>query len=224
MKRVFAICLIMVMLLTLSGNVFAADSGFVSSPTGKPAPGVESFDPADDDCTANIIVTPYGEKHELPQELQTMFQKAYEDIVNNDDLTTLNTALAKLVKDMKLDSKDLAVSDLFDIHLTGCDYHEGHEEFDVVLSADMLKHFVALLHMNKEGQWELVSDAQVTNNGTHLKFSVDSFSPFAIVVDNAAEESDKNGDDSMIHVFAIAMAVSAAALVVLAVKSKKQSV
>ena len=222
MKKVLAICLMMVMLLSLSMNAFAA-GGFVSSPTGKPAPELEEFKPSDDDCTAVLVITPYGEKHTLPETLQTLFQNAYNTVKGNNDLTTLNAAFAKLVKDKKLNAANLAVSDLFDIHVTGCDFHDGHTDFDVVLSADMLKHFVALLHMNKNGEWELVSDAQVLNE-THLKFSVESFSPFAIVVDNSTGESDKNGDDSMIHVFAAAMAVSAAALVILAVKSKKQSV
>lgn len=113
---------------------------------------------------------------------------------------------------------------MFDIHVTGCDNHDEHVDFDITLDADTLSQFVGLLHMNKDGVWELVTDAEVVNNGEHLKFSVDSFSPFAIVVDTTVEGGDapQTGDNSMIHIYVILMAVSALALVVILIKNKKQ--
>ena len=226
MKKVLAICLMMVMVLSMSVNVFAASGGFVSSPSGNPAPTVVSFKPSDDDCTAQLVVTPYGDKHDLSDALRAMFEKAYNDIVNSDDLTKLNAELAKLAADKKIKGKDLAVSDLFDIHVTGCDYHDEHVDFDITLDADTLDRFEGLLHMNKDGVWELVTDAEVINNGEHLKFSADSFSPFAIVVDTSSGSPDapQTGDNSMIHIYAIVMAVSALAIVVITVKSRKQKV
>ena len=226
MKKVLAICLMMVMVLSMSVNVFAASGGFVSSPSGNPAPTVVSFKPSDDDCTAQLVVTPYGDRHELSDALRAMFEKAYNDIVNSDDLTKLNAELAKLAADKKIKGKDLAVSDLFDIHVTGCDYHDEHVDFDITLDADTLDRFEGLLHMNKDGVWELVADAEVINNGDHLKFSVDSFSPFAIVVNTGVDTPDapQTGDNSMIHIYAIIMAVSTIAVIVIVVKSKKQRV
>lgn len=226
MKKVLAICLMMVMVVSMSATAFAAPNGFVSSPSGNAAPTVVGFDPSDDDCTANLVITPYGDKHELPDALRTLFEKAYNDIVNTKNLTTLNEALAKLAASKNIDGTKLAVSDLFDIHVTGCAYHEGHADFDVTLDADTLSHFVALLHMNQKGEWELVTDAEVVNNGEHLKFSVDAFSPFAVVVDTTTGSGDapQTGDNSMIHIYAIVMAVSALAFVFVLVKSKKQSV
>ncbi|MBQ5601984.1 MAG: LPXTG cell wall anchor domain-containing protein, partial [Clostridia bacterium] len=120
----------------------------------------------------------------------------------------------------KIEGKNLVVSDLFDIHTTGCDFHEGHFDFDIVLAADSLKRFVALLHMNKNGEWEVIDNARVTNNGEHLEFSVESLSPFAIVVDTS--DGPQTGDNTMIYVSFILMIVSAAALVVVLIKSKKQ--
>ena len=226
MKKVLAICLMMVMVLCMSVNVFAAPSGFVSSPSGNPAPTVVAFEPNNDDCTGRLVVTPYGDRHELSDALRAMFEKAYNDIVNSDDLTKLNADFAKLVADRNLTADKLAVSDLFDIHVSGCDYHDEHVDFDITLDADTLSRFVGLLHMNKDGVWELVTDAEVINNGEHLKFSVDSFSPFAIVVDTSSGSPDapQTGDNSMIHIYAIIMAVSALAIVVITVKSRKQKV
>ncbi len=224
MKKVLAICLMMVMVLSMSVNVFAAPDGFVSSPSGNPAPKVVDFDPSDEECTAQLVITPYGDRHDLSDVLRAMFEKAYNSIVNSDDLTKLNAELAKIAADKNITGADLAVSDLFDIHVTGCDYHDEHVDFDITLDADALRHFVGLLHMNKDGVWELVTDAEVVNNGEHLKFSVDSFSPFAIVVDTSSGTTDtpQTGDNSMIHIYAIIMAVSALAVIVIAVKSKKQ--
>lgn len=226
MKKVLAICLMMVMVLSMSVNVFAASGGFVSSPSGNPAPTVVSFKPSDDDCTAQLVVTPYGDKHDLSDALRAMFEKAYNEIVNSGDLTKLNADFAKLVADRNLTADKLAVSDLFDIHVSGCDYHDEHVDFDITLDADTLSRFVGLLHMNKDGVWELVTDAEVINNGEHLKFSADSFSPFAIVVDTSSGSPDapQTGDNSMIHIYAIIMVVSALAIVVITVKSRKQKV
>lgn len=220
MKKVLVICLTMIMVASMSVAVFAAPSGFVSSPSGNPAPRMVSFDPSDEDCTATLVITPYGDRHTLPDALRTLIEKAYNDILNIGDLTKLNAELAKLAADKKIDGKNLAVSDLFDLHVTGCDSHEEHTEFDVVLDADSLKNFVGLLHMNKDSKWELVDNAKVTNNGEHLEFSVDSFSPFAIVVDTT--DDPQTGDNTMIYVSLIVMIVSAAALVFVLVKSKKQ--
>ena len=66
---------------------------------------------------------------------------------------------------------------------------------------------------------------QVTDNGEHLRFSVDSFSPFAIVVDTSAAGSDSPETGvtvDTIYVYAIVMGVAAAALVVVAFVSKKK--
>lgn len=230
MKKVLAICLMMVMVVSMSVSAFAAPGGFVSSPSGNPAPSIVSFDPSDDDCTGDLVVTPYGDRHELPDDHRTLFENAYDEIVNSDDLTELNDELAKIVADKNIAGKDLAVSDLFNIHVTGCEDHEDHVDFDITLSADTLSRFVGLLYMNRDGVWKLATDAEVVNNGEHLKFSVDSLStsPFAIIVDTSEGEgtsdAPQTGDDSMIHIYAIVMTVSVLAIVVIAVKRKKQRV
>lgn len=221
MKKIFAIAMVLVMLVCINVTAWAVPNGFVSSPNGSGAPTVESFDPKNEQCTAKLVLTPYGAHDNLPEALQKLLQKAYDMIVNAKDLTTLNAELAKVAKDKGIKAENLAVSDLFDIHVTGCDFHDGHTEFDVVLKAETLKHFVGLLHMNKDGVFELVTDTKVV--GDLLHFSVESFSPFAIVVDTTVEDTPTTGDDAMIYVCTAVLAVSALGIFVIGLKSKKQS-
>ena len=224
MKKVLAICLMIVMVVSMSVTSCAAPGGFVSSPSGNPAPTVVDFDPSNDNCTGWLVITPYGDREDLSDVLRSLLEKAYKDVVNSDDLTKLNAELAKIAADKNIEGQNLAVSDLFDIHVTGCDFHDGHFGFDITLDADKLSSFVGLLHMNKNGEWELVADAKVVNNNEHLQFSVDSLSPFAIVVDTTIDGGDvpQTGDNSMIYVYVILMAVSALSLVVIVLKNKKQ--
>lgn len=224
MKKVLAICLMMVMVVSMSVTAFATPGGFVSSPSGNPAPTVVDFDPSNDDCTGVLLITPYGDRQELSDALRSLLEKANKDIVNSDDLTKLNAELAKIAADKNIEGQNLAVSDLFDIHVTGCDFHDGHYGFVITLDAGKLSNFVGLLHMNKNGEWELVADAKVVDNNEHLKFSVDSLSPFAIVVDttNYDDYAPQTGDNSMIYICVILMAVSALAIVFILLKNKKQ--
>lgn len=223
MKKVLAIYLVMLMVLTMSVSVFAAPGSFVSSPSGNPVPRIVNFNPRNDACAAQLIITAYADRPMLPDALRALMEQAYNDIAGTNDLTSLNADLAKIAKNKNMDTTKLAVSDLFDLHMVGCDYHEGHTYFDITLEADTLDRYVALLHMNKNGEWELVEDAKVENNGDHLTFSVEGFSPFAIVVDTSVDVDDpETGDNSMIQVYATIMVISALAAVVILVKGKKQ--
>ena len=225
MKKGFLVCLIMVLVASMTMMVFAAPDGFISSPSINPAPELVSFEPKDSDCTAVLRITPFGERLELSPVLKGLLEKAYTDIVNSGDLSLLNADLAAVAASMNIPGSMLAVSDLFDIHTEGCDFHEGHFEFDITLSADALNRFVGLLHMDHTGTWELISNAQVTNNGRHLQFSVEGLSPFAIVVDTSNSGGNiapDTGDHSRIYLYSTLMVVSALALVVVLVKGKKQ--
>ncbi len=222
MKKVLVICLTVVFMMSMTLTAFAAPGAFVKSPSGNPAPTMIEFEPADDDCTGHLVITPYSERDSLPDNLKELMKKAYDIIKGSTDLTQLHADLAKLAANKKIKGTDLAVSDLFDIRVEGCTDHDGHHDFDIVLSADSLKNFVGLLHMKENGEWELIKDAKVISNGEHLAFSVDTMSPFAVVVNTKANPS-QTGDNSMIPLYAAIMAVSALAIVVILVKSKKQS-
>ncbi|MBO5248088.1 MAG: hypothetical protein J6B54_02180 [Clostridia bacterium] len=223
MKKIFAILLMLSVLLSLSLTALAAPGSFVSSPTGNSAPTVESFKANDADCTGTLVVTSYGKRNELPQTYRTLLEKAYGEIVNSSDLTKLNADLAKLASDRNIKGSDLAVSDLFNVHVTDCDAHDGHYDFDIVLNAGTLNRFVGLLQMNLDGEWEYVSGAEVLSNGTHLKFSLKSLSPLAIVVNTASSGTDSppTSDNWMVYVYAGIAVVSAGAFIALWVTRKK---
>lgn len=224
MKKLLVICLMMSMVLCMSVTAFAAPGKFINSPSGNSAPTIVDFDPEDDNCHAKLAITSYSEKKNLSNDKKSLIEKAYDDIVKSDNLANLNEDLKKIVEDKKIKGKDLAVSDLFDLSLFDCDLSDDHTSYIITLSADTLKNFVGFMYMNEDGEWVIVDDAKVTDDGEHLKFTTDSFSPFAIVVNTAASGGDtpQTGDDSMLHLLAMIMAVCAVAIVVIAVKFKKQ--
>jgi hypothetical protein len=196
---------------------FAAPEGFVHSPTGRPAPGIVTFDPADDDCSAKLVITPYGDKDALPEDIKKQLEKAFDDIINADNLKDLCDGLADVVG-----NKTAKVSDLFNVHTTDCKTHDDHVDFDVVLEADNLKNFAGLMYRDNDGKWVLVKDAKVSGN--HLKFSLDNFdgaAPFAIVV-TTGTNAPQTGDTGYTHVYLTIMAVSGLALAVVLVASKKK--
>lgn len=218
MKKLMTTCLTVVMLFTLCVSVYATQNGgFISSPSFNDAPKVEKFEPEDEDCVAQLIITPFAERDKLSDAMLSLIEKAYESIKKTDDLTKLNESLKKLAEKNGIAGKNLAVSHLFNAHPEGCDSHEGHQKFHVVLDVDTLKNFVALMYMNENGEWVLVEDAKVTGNT--LEFTTDEFSPFAIIVDTTSNV--QTGDDSNIHIYVIVMLISAATIVAIVVNRQK---
>jgi hypothetical protein len=223
MKKILAICLTLAMISSIAATVFAAPGSFLHSPSGVPTPTIVDFKFQPSGCDAKLILTGYAERYTLSDDLKSLIEKAYEEIANISDITKLNADFASYVASKNINSSKLAVSDLFDLHIEGCLVHEDHVSLNIVLEADSLGKFVGLLHMPEEGVWEYVSNAKVTNDGKYLEFSVDSLSPFAIVVDTSGE-TPPTGDNSMIYVYVILMAVSAIGLAVVIVKKNRQSV
>lgn len=234
MKKVLKVCLMLALVISMSANVFAAAGGFVSSPSGNIAPTVVKFEPENADCTAELIVTPYIDRNTLSDDLLTLIEKAYSEISATDDLTKLTSELASKASALGISADKLAVSDLFDVHVEGCRKHDDHVNFNITLKADTLKGFVALLHMSKDGTWEVVDNAKVTDD-EYLEFTAESLTPFAVVVETGDTASDvtttapgedtpvpPTGDDSHAGIYFAILGASAVALAVLAVASKKR--
>lgn len=230
MKKILCICLTLVMVMGLSLSAFAAPGAFVESPSNNKAPELIKGENVSEDCAAWLVITAYADRDKLDAETRAMIEYAYEHIVNTHDLGDLNQKLDELAKKLGIDSKYLQVSDMFDISYHGCDEHDDHREFDIVLKPESLKNFVGLLHYTNNS-WHLVEDAKVIGNGEHLHFTEKEFSPFAIVVYNAPEGeggAPGTGDTSNVMPYVIIMIVSAAAIAVLLIvllkkKSKKET-
>jgi len=211
MKKTLIFFMVLVMSFSVSISAFAAPNGFTVSPGANMAPELVEYDKDTLDCLATLIITAYADRFTLPEETRLVLEKAYADIVAADDLSTLTSELATVANALGVDTGILAVSDLFDISFYGCDDHENHGGFSIKVKPESLQGFVGLLHL-KDGKWDVVDDAKVEADGEHLTFSVDSLSPFAIVVqsDEGSEKPPHSGDSlpwGAIFMFVAATAV-----------------
>ena len=226
MKKVLAIALTIFMLLGMTVPAFAAPGAFLKSPSENPAPEIIEFEPIGGEvCDAKLKITPYSERKTLPDALRALIENVYNVIVNSEDLTTLNADLADKAAEKGIDGKFLKVSDLFDLSLlVDCTMH-NHTGYRVVVNASTLKNFVGLIHVNENGECELIDNAKVIDRGESLEFVVSDFSPYAIVVDTTDDPNPPaTGDINMIHIYAIVMSVSALGVIAIAVFSKKRKI
>lgn len=218
MKKILAVVLALVVVASAAFIAFA-QGGFVSSPSGNPAPVIVEVVYEDGSCNPRIVVTPYSEREELDEKREQDINDAYDEIAANEDLTNLCEALAAVAAAKGVPVSDLAVSDLFDVTA----YHNGDHDYcgtiRITLSAETIKNFVALLHRNPKSGWEVVPDVIVNAAENTIEFSAVDFSPFAIVVDTSAENLPNTGE--ALYIPAIAMFVSAIALVVVLINIKK---
>lgn len=217
MKKIAALILALVMMYTLSIPAFAALGAFVSSPGNSGAPSLEDFFNETPECFAELVITAYKDRGTLEDEKKTDLEKAYQDIVNATDLSTLNSSLADAAKALGVKTTDLAVSDLFDLSYYSCEHHEEHGGFTIKLKANTFKKFVKLMHYNGTS-WEIIENATVNENDI-LTFTVKDFSPFAVVV-NTAETSSPTGDSGIIF-YVLLIVASAAGIVAVAYQAKK---
>lgn len=224
MKKLLTIGLTLILAVAMCVSAFAATGGFVSSPSGKSAPELVKYSAENNDCKAKLVITSYSDRDTLPDDVREKLEKAYNTIIANTDITKLNSAIAELATKKNIPASDLAVSDLFDISYYNCEDHEDHGYFDITFKAETLNNFVGLLHFNGE-KWELITNAKVEGNGEHLTFTVDDLSPFAIVVNTGADNSDtpQTGDNTNTIICVIVMVVCAVAIIVLWRRSKKNN-
>ncbi len=224
MKKTVSILMALVMAAVLTVTSLAAPAGFISSPSAQPAPEVVEITPADDDATGTVIVTPYSERKDLPQEKIELIEKALEKITEAETIVEVISGLADIAAEAGIADADLAVSDIFDIS-----YAEGSSgKFQIKLKPEALEKFVALIHFNGE-EWEVVEGAKISEDGESIEFTADDFSPFAIVVDNTPDEDvdvpvTTPAEDDGMNIWVIVAAGAALILIIIVVakKSKKK--
>ena len=185
MKKLFAIVLALVMVLSLNISVFAAEDSFVNSPSNNRAPVVEESKNENSNCTSDVVVIPFGDRDTLPEDVKQQLQDAYDSIIKADDLTDLFSGLDSILAPGTLPG-DLSVSDLFNVGHTDCLDHANHGRFEITLSADTLKGFVGLVQFI-DGNWVVVEDAKLENG--KLTFTSDADGSYAVVVDKTKAET-----------------------------------
>ena len=225
MKKILTVALMIVMVMSLTLAASAKVGGFIQSPSNNHAPGLVSSLNIDPECIAKVIVTAYIDREELPVEKRLLLEEAYSLIAANPDLSNLTGQLISLAKELGINVKDLAVSDLFDISSTDCSNHENHGHFDIILESDTRDNFVCLLHYDKD-EWTVVEGAKVTHGGTHLEFDATEFSPFAIVVNTnpdavVDEEPEEIPANKRHGIYMLVADISGFALIGLAIAYKK---
>ena len=211
MKKIMVIGLVIIMCLSMGFTAFAANGGYIQSPTKNKAPSVVEVTGQE----LVITITPFAERNKLTGETAANFTEAHEDIVANKDISVLAPEVKAAAEKANVKVENLGISDLFDVSankaLTG--------EVTIKLNAETAKHFVALLHYHND-TWEVVDNATVKENV--LTFSVKDLSPFAIVVDRekATVTAPLTGDNGVASVVAMMALVSALGMVLVSKKVK----
>ena len=208
MKKLVSVVLAIVLAMTMCVSVLAAPNGFVESPSNQKGPEIVDGD--------GIVVTPFGDRDELPDDIREVLEEAYNSILNADNLGDLSEALEDLANELNVPVKNLVVSELFELS-----YESGEQGSDgkltVTLKDDSFKDFFGLIKY-ENGKWVLIEDAKV--NGNKLTFTAGKLpAPFAIVVNpdggdiGADDEVPATGDTTNVLG---AVAICAASVVALA--------
>ena len=217
MKKILTVFALLVLTLSMTFSAFAADGvgSFVQSPSANQAPTLVVGGSEDHDCDDPLSIVPYADRDKLSEDLKKSLEAVYEDVISTKNIITLCPALKELAKNLGIPGTNLEVSDLFDIS-DSCGDVEG--KFDIVLKAETLENFVALLHY-VDGEYQLVDNAVVEEKDgeLHLIFSTDGLSPFAIVVDSG-EVAPVEDNGVLIAVLTVIAVAEAAALIAIVVK------
>ena len=218
-KRISSLLLVMALVASFSGTVFAAE--FTPSVKSKPAPEIVMQKGSDGKEYAAIIydadgkemigvpsgaliVTPVSAASQAPlPEIRAMLESAYKQIKSAKQLTALSEELEKVVKEISLDLQieDLAVRDLFDVTVIGTYAEYLSQEGSCIsvrfkLSADA-ESLIAVLHNMEGTTWETVSNDRITRNKDCTADIVFyELSPVAFVFDVGQLDVDPNGPKS----------------------------
>lgn len=211
MKKILTVAFVVLILCATAITTFAASGSFVSSPSGKLAPELIEASNASEKCEAEVKVCAYADRHTLGADAAAKLEAAYSSIVSTSDLGTLTNDVKELAALYSISSDKLSVSDLFDVYYTDCDDHDDHGTFTIKLKFEVIQNFAGLLHYTANG-WELV-DCKLNADTGELTFTVDSLSPFAVIVhDGSAVMPVEEKDDYIFWKVLLDVAIAGAAV------------
>ncbi len=218
MKKIITVIMALVLGLSMSLSVFAAPGSFLVSPGTKFSPVL--VEGVINDCEGVLVITPYAERHNLPDNERKQLEDAYGQFRDNENLSNLVSGLNKNSNDNERNVTRYAISELFYTGYQNCDDHDGHNNFRAVLKLESTKNFAALLTL-VNGVWTVVEDVEV--DGDHLIVNGNYYGPYAIAMNTGSGDIDNtvNTGDSFPWIYVVLMSVSAIGLVVLAVVHKK---
>ncbi len=158
---------------------FAVSADVAPSVTAKHAPQVVAVT----DETGNAVSVSsisFLDVDSLTEEDGEIMRRAYTALVECADLTKFDRKIKTLAKKSGVTADDLIVSDFFDLSVSDDGEGSADDSYTVSIKVPALQRFVCLIHF-VDGEWVVVEDAAVSEDGQHLSFSVSGFSPFAIV-------------------------------------------
>ena len=214
MKRFFAFFMTLALVVAMSVPAFAAIGGFISSPSGVPAPELVEAKPVSSNCNGKVAITSWADRHTLDDATKAKFEQAYNDITNTD--SAFFAALKAFADKKNIDVKDLAVGSFFDIAYYNCTEHAAHEGFIITIKPEVAENAAAIAHLSANG-WEMLD---VTGDTT-LTFTVGELSPFAIVYNTNPGDSSETGDSAWIYVSIMAVSVVALGSIALTLKKRE---
>ena len=94
MKKVVALIMAVMMLLSLGVSVFAADN-FLTSPGQKGAPEIIDYEC---DCDGKLVIVSYKDRDTLPEGYRVTFEESFASIVNAKSLADVCKALVNIAK------------------------------------------------------------------------------------------------------------------------------
>ena len=222
MKKLLLIGLAIAFALSFGVVVYADD--FVPSVSAKPEPEISGAIDSNTGADVELIVTAMAEIESLPNDIQRIFEKAYDELSEADDLTRLVKELKRVAKDLDVNGKRLTVSDVFDISEKDFQTDET-ARYKISIRSDgaVLGKFAALLHYT-DSQWQYVDNAKVGEDGETIELEAEGLSPFAIVV--VGDEAPSDSIEVIVTVLWIIVGVFAvggiAAAAVFFVKKTKE--
>ena len=216
MKKFATIFMLTLLLFSLTISSYAADiGGFLESPTAKRAPTLVTGGSEEHPCEDPLIITPYGERANLPEELKKEIEDFYTKIMSVKNLVAICPDLRSIANEQGIPTGNLAVSDLFDIR-DNCG--EVEAEYDIVIKSATFENFVGLIHYT-DGKFVLVEDAEVKeiDGELHLSFTTDGLSPFAVIV-NTGDVIQPEDNSVLIGVLTTIAVAEGAVLITILVK------
>lgn len=195
MKKVFTLCLALLMVVSLAVPAMAAQGAFVSSPSATGAPALDSATPDSKDCTAEVIITSFADRANLDEASRQELEEAYNQIVNSDAANAFVETLGQLAASLGMQVSGLSISHLFDIDTTNCATHDGHGGFTITLKIENADKLLGVLHMGHSTKWEVCDSVVIDKEAGTVSFHATDFSPFALVVDNGTTDGPQTGDD-----------------------------
>lgn len=220
MKKILAICLTLVMVVSLGVTAFAAPGIFISSPSGNLAPELVDYTAESDDCNAKLTITPYADRKNLDDKALAEIEEAYKHIAKRMKNVSFDEVLKEIADKNQLTVSELAVSDLFDISYYNCEVekHANHDGFKITLKADTVEDLKGIICYDGT-TWNNVEILEIKEDGTVTFFAKD-LSPFAFVV--GGNLPPHTGDSYMVYICLMVLAASALTFIVAAMPKKRR--